>query len=125
MAGFDCVSLDPTQFKELFRRHFGVLLTAQELGILVRAGNMGEWVNSVAIVKTSWHLTQRHEGGTSSHNALVTPSCIRRDIRGFSPVIFTTRGVSVLPAMYGVRFAEDAFPQHVLARLILRKGCPA
>lgn len=41
-AGFDCVSLDPTQFKELFRRHFGVLLNARELGVLVRVGNLGD-----------------------------------------------------------------------------------
>lgn len=37
VEGFDAVSLDPTQFKELFRRNFGVLLTAKELGILVRS----------------------------------------------------------------------------------------
>lgn len=33
--GFDCVSLGPTEFKELFRRNFGVLLHPRDLGILV------------------------------------------------------------------------------------------
>lgn len=36
--GFDCVSLGPTQFKELFRRNFGVLLHPRDLGILVNHG---------------------------------------------------------------------------------------
>lgn len=35
-TGFDTGSLDPTQFKELFRRNFGVLLNPKDLGILVR-----------------------------------------------------------------------------------------
>ncbi len=34
-AGFDCVSLGPTEFKELFRRNFGVLLHPRDLGVLV------------------------------------------------------------------------------------------
>lgn len=35
VTGFDCVSLGPTEFKELFRRNFGVLLHPRDLGILV------------------------------------------------------------------------------------------
>lgn len=35
-TGFDCVSLGPTEFKELFRTNFGVLLHPRDLGVLVR-----------------------------------------------------------------------------------------
>ncbi|CAM9862878.1 unnamed protein product, partial [Choristocarpus tenellus] len=35
LRGFESVSLGPTEFKELFRTNFGVLLKPRELGILV------------------------------------------------------------------------------------------
>lgn len=105
LAGFDCVSVDPTQFKELFRRHFGVLLNARELGILVRAGNSGERANSAAIVKTLRCLAQRNEDGRSVPNASVTAGCVAGGARGFSPVVSTAPFNAVLAAVYDVRFA--------------------
>jgi Ca2+-binding EF-hand superfamily protein len=35
ISGFDSVSLSPTEFREVFRRNFGVLLSPSELGALV------------------------------------------------------------------------------------------
>jgi hypothetical protein len=35
LRGFDCVSLDPTAFREQLKRNFGLLLNARELGGLV------------------------------------------------------------------------------------------
>lgn len=103
LAGFDCVSVDPTQFKELFRRHFGVLLNARELGILVRAGNSGERANSAAFVKTLRCFVQRNDNGRSVPNSSVMPGCVGGGARGFSPVVSTARFITVLAAVYDVR----------------------
>ncbi|CAM9583157.1 unnamed protein product, partial [Hapterophycus canaliculatus] len=58
LAGFDCISLDPTQFKELFRRNFGVLLHPQDLGILVSMYDKRgtEQADSAEFLKDFWQI---------------------------------------------------------------------
>eukprot|EP00903_Cladosiphon_okamuranus_P018874 g17360.t1 len=58
LLGFDCVSLGPTEFKELFRRNFGVLLHPRDLGILVSMyDKRGEdRADSAEFLKDFWQI---------------------------------------------------------------------
>ncbi|CAM9103461.1 unnamed protein product [Ectocarpus sp. 6 AP-2014] len=58
LLGFDCVSLGPTEFKELFRRNFGVLLHPGDLGVLVSMyDKQGEGrADSAEFLKDFWQI---------------------------------------------------------------------
>ncbi|CAM9332632.1 unnamed protein product, partial [Scytosiphon promiscuus] len=58
LLGFDCISLDPTQFKELFRRNFGVLLHPRDLGVLVSMYDKRgeERADSAEFLKDFWQI---------------------------------------------------------------------